>query len=339
MLGKWIVFVSSILVIGMTRAQNEIRLRLVTTTTQAFDLAFVLAQGVEGVQITPLMGAGVDPHLYRPTESDVRAISEADVLVYSGLYLEGRFSAVFRALSEQGVVTYALSDPVKYGGFVMREYDQRSGNLGVEDPHFWFDPRNWELSALGLAEVLSTYDLDYAQQYRSNAEAYVQQLQALFAWASEAMNSVPESQRTLITSHDAFRYFAAAFGWRVSAIQGISTQDEAGVGDIQAIVDLVIEQQIPVLFVESSVAPNTIRAVIEAAASRGAAVRLGLRQLYSDAMGERGRFGGSYIGMLAENVLTILQSYACAGVSVTIPDWPAVLPELPVDLLSIHCAT
>jgi len=335
---RTILAAALILATSAAQAQDEARLRIVTTTTQATDLVSVLTQDAEGLQITPLMGAGVDPHLYQPTESDIRAISEADVLVYSGLHLEGQFDAVFRALSEQGVVIYALSAPVKQAGFILREYDEATGSFGVEDPHFWFDPRNWELVTLDLAQTLARLDPDQAERYRANAEAYAQQLQALFAWASEAMSSVPEAQRTLITSHDAVQYFAAAFAWRVSAIQGISTQDEAGVGDIQATVDLVLKQQIPVLFVESSVAPNTIRAVIEAAASRGAEVRLGLRALYSDAMGEPGTFGGTYIGMIAANILTVLQSYACTGVPVAIPTWPDNLPELPEDLLNVDCA-
>ncbi|MCS6834659.1 MAG: zinc ABC transporter substrate-binding protein [Anaerolineae bacterium] len=340
---KRIVVLSLALVVGTAQAQqarnqDEVRFRVVATTTQASDLLLTVTEGVEGLQITSLMSAGVDPHLYQPTESDIRAIREADMLVHNGLGLEAQFSAVFRGLSEQGVRVYALSDPVKQAGFVMREYDERSGSFGPEDPHFWFDPRNWELSVVGLAEALSELDADYAQRYRANAQAYVEQLQALFVWASEAMSSVPEAQRTLVTSHDAFRYFGAAFGWRVAAVQGISTRDEAGVGDVQAIVDLVASQDIPVLFIESSVAPNTIRAVVEAAASRGTMVRLGLRELYSDAMGQRDSFGGSYVGMLTENILTILQSYACAGVTLAIPDWPTILPTLPEELINVDCA-
>ena len=152
------------------------------------------------------------------------------------------------------------------------------------------------------------------------------------------MRSVDEGQRYLVTSHDAFQYFGAAFGWRMQAIQGLSTEDEAGVGDIQETVDFVIEYEIPVLFVESSVPPDTIEAVIEAVRAQGAEVRMGLRELFGDAMGERDSFGGTYIGMLAQNALTIMQSYQCMGADVEIPDWPpGLLPQPPENLWNADC--
>jgi manganese/zinc/iron transport system substrate-binding protein len=152
------------------------------------------------------------------------------------------------------------------------------------------------------------------------------------------MRAVPGTQRYLVTSHDAFQYFGAAFGWRMAAIQGISTEDEAGVGDIQDTVDFVVTNDIPVLFVESSVPPDTIQAVVEAVEAAGGGVRVGVRELYSDAMGEPGTFGGTYIGMIAENVYTILQSYQCAGVDLTIPTWPEGLEPAPLEeLLDVDC--
>ncbi len=304
-------------------------LRIVGTTTQASDLLRILSKGAENVEITGLMGAGVDPHLYKPTERDMRAMNNADVVIYSGLHLEGQFDTVFRALHERGVVVYALSEPVKSGGFVIGGFDRALSKLGSDDPHFWFDPRNWELSVRGLAALLAEIDPEQAEVYRANGETYAVQLELLYAWANEGMRSVPEGQRYIVTSHDAFQYFGAAFGWRMAAIQGISTEDEAGVGDIQQTVDFVIDNRIPVLFIESSIPPGTIQAVIEAIRAEGEEARLGIRELYSDAMGAPGTFGGTYVGMLAENVYTILQSYRDAGVDVVIPEWPAGLDISP----------
>lgn len=312
--------------------------RIVATTTQANDLAQILAEGVDGVEITPLMGAGVDPHLYQPTESDIAAMNAADMVIYSGLHLEGQFDAVFEALNEQGVLIYALSRPVKDGGFIIGGFDLSEELTNVDDPHFWFDPRNWELTTTDLAETLAAVDAANADTYLSNAQAYADQLAALYGWADEGMTTVPGGQRYLVTSHDAFQYFGAAFGWRMAAIQGMSTEDEAGVGDIQGIVDFVIENDIPVVFVESSIPPDTIEAVTEAVAAESEAVRVGVREMYSDAMGEPGTFGGTYIGMLAENVYTVLQSYQCQGVDVTIPDWPENLnPAPPEEILTTGC--
>lgn len=314
--------------------------RIVTTTTQASDLATILTEGVAGIEITPLMGAGVDPHLYQPTESDITAMNAADMVIYSGLHLEGQFDAVFEALKEQGVLIYSLSQPVKEAGFVIGTFDvgQAQSEAGTDDPHFWFDPYNWEVTTLDLAETLAALDPDNADTYRSNAAAYGAQLRDLYAWADEGMRSVPDNQRFLVTSHDAFQYFGAAFGWQMAAIQGISTEDEAGVGDIQGTVQFVVEQEIPVLFVESSIPPNTIEAVQAAIIANGGKARVGVRELYSDAMGVPGTFGGTYIGMIAANVYTILQSYQCAEAQVLIPDWPhSIGPAPPEELLTVDC--
>ena len=312
--------------------------RIVATTTQAGDLSRILTAGVAGIEITPLMGAGVDPHLYQPTESDIRAMNAADMVIYSGLHLEGQFDAVFEALREQGTMIYSLSKPVKDGGFVIGGFGADQNQPGTDDPHFWFDPRNWELTVSDLAQTLAELDPDNADTYTAHADAYNAQLRTLFTWADEGMRSVPEAQRYLVTSHDAFQYFGAAFGWRMAGIQGISTEDETGVGDIQRTAQFVVEQGIPVLFVESSISPDTIEAVQAAIEAQGGAVRVGVRELYSDAMGMPGTFPGAYIGMIAENVYTILQSYRCAGAPATIPDWPASIDTAPPpELLAVDC--
>ena len=312
--------------------------QIVGTTTQAYDLLSILTEGVEDVEVTPLMGAGVDPHLYQPTESDIAAMNRADMVVYSGLFLEGQFDTVFEALREQGVRIHALSKPVKDGGFTIGGFELSEELVDVDDPHFWFDPRNWQLSITDLGETLAEIDPENADLYAANTLAYAAQMDILFNWANESMRSVDEGQRYLVTSHDAFQYFGAAFGWKMEAIQGLSTEDEAGVGDIQETVVFIINNQIPVVFVESSIPPNTIEAVIEAVESEGGSVRLGVREMYSDAMGEPGTFGGTYTGMLAENVYTILQSYSCAGKDVTILDWPdGLTPAPPAEILNAGC--
>ncbi len=334
-----VMLLSGMLVVGATYAQTD-DLNIVTTTTQATDLTVILTEGVDGINISPLMGAGVDPHLYTPTESDVVAMNAAHMVVYSGLNLEGQFDTVFEALREQGVTVYALSQPVKEAGFIIGAFEIEDDDIeGTDDPHFWFDPRNWEITVADLAQTLAELDPANADVYQANAEAYMEDLRSLYTWADEGMRSVSGNQRYLVTSHDAFQYFGAAFGWRMAAIQGISTEDEAGVGDIQDTVRFIINNDIPVLFVESSISPNTIRAVVEATRADGGEVRLGVRELYSDAMDEPETFGGTYIGMIAANVYTILQSYQCAGVELIIPEWPEDLAPMPDEtLLDVDCA-
>lgn len=317
---------------------TEDTLHIVATTTQASDLLRILSEGRDGIKITSLMGPGVDPHLYQPTESDIAAMNRAEMVVYSGLHLEGQFDTVFAALGEQGVKTYAMGRPVKEAGFIVGGFDLSDQYSNVDDPHFWFDPRNWEITAHDLAETLAQLDPQNAQTYRDNAVSYIAQLRALYEWANGGLRSIDEARRFLVTSHDAFQYFGAAFGWKMQAIQGLSTEDEAGVGDIQATVDFVIENDIPVLFVESSIPPDTIDAVIEAVAAQGDSVRAGLRELFGDAMGVPGTFGGTYIGMLAQNALTIMQSYQCMGADVDILAWDeALLPEPPDELWQADC--
>ena len=328
-----IIFTSVVLLLAAfpVRAQAD-PLRIVTTSTQAGDLAAILTQNVpeSAVEITRLMGPGVDPHLYKPTEADIAAMNRAAMVIYSGLHLEGQFDRVFEALSERGVVIFSLGEVIKEAGFVINALDE----VDVDDPHFWFEPRNWALSAEGLAAELVRALPDYADVIAANAADYVAQLDALYAWADDAMRRVPEGQRYLVTSHDAFQYFGQAFGWQMVPIQGISTAAEAGVGDIQSVVDFIVNNDIPVLFVESSVPPTTIEAVQEAVRAAGGEVALGVRELYSDAMGDLDTFGGTYIGMLAENVLTILQSYQLAGVDIEIPAFPeSITPQPPQDLL------
>jgi len=320
--------------VSVSAAQPSAPVKIVATTTQASDLVTILLGDLVGteVQLTALLGAGVDPHLYKPTESDIAAMGEADAIFYSGLHLEGQFDTVFNALRERGIVTYAISTPVKEQGFTFGGFTLSEELVDVDDPHFWFDPRNWELATAGTAEALSELLPQHADSISANAEAYIGDLQTLYVWAVEAMSVVPEDQRVLITSHDAFNYFGDALGWEVRGLQGLSTQDEAGVADIQAIAAYVVERNISVMFVESSVSPDAIEAVRESVTAGGGRVAIAPRHLFSDAMGAPGDFGGTYIGMLAENVSVIVMSFGY-----DLPAWPdGLLPEMPQELLTLE---
>jgi manganese/zinc/iron transport system substrate-binding protein len=305
------------------------KLKIVATTTQAGDAIRVLAGDL--VDLTTLMGAGVDPHLYKPTEADIAAMNNANLVIYSGMHLEGQFDEVFKALGERNIRTYALATPIEEQGFAL----QVAGETDVEDPHFWFDARNWQLALEGISQVLIEADPDNTQAYLDNTKQAIAQLDAFYQWTVDAMNMVPEEKRILITSHDAFQYFGASYGWRVLAVQGISTVAEASVRDVQEVANAVYEARVPVMFVESSVPRRTIEAVQEGvrAAARAAndtfEVAIAPLPLYSDAMDAPDKFGGTYIGMLGYNVIVILQAYG-----VEIPAWPKdILPEPPVDLL------
>jgi manganese/zinc/iron transport system substrate-binding protein len=331
---KLVVFLTAaLLTLFSAAAQPQEPLRIVATTTQAADLVTILSGDLIGetIEVTALMGAGVDPHLYRPTESDIAAMNRADAIIYSGLHLEGQFDTVFNALAERGVRIYAMSDPVKAAGFTFGGFTLSEELVDVDDPHFWFDPRNWQLTAEGAADFLSELLPEHAETFAANYEAYYEQLDLLYAWGTEAMSVVPEEQRVLVTSHDAFQYFGDAFGWEVRGLQGISTEDEAGVADIQDIADFVVEREIPMMFVESSVPPDAIEAVREAVRDGGGQVDIGLKELYSDAMGAPEDFGGTYIGMIAQNVAIVVRSFGYE-----LPEWPEGLePVLAESLITL----
>lgn len=322
----WIVL-SALLVTGVSAAQDNIPPNVVATTTQAGDAVHVIAG--DTVNLTQLMNAGVDPHLYTPTEGDIRAMNEADLVVYSGLNLEGQFETVLDALGETNTRVLSLGEPVQDMGFTIGGFDLSEEFQDVDDPHFWFDPRNWQISIEALTTELIALAPNNEALYTENMEAYLEQLTLLYEWGVEATAQIPEEQRILVTSHDAFQYFADAFDFEVVAIQGLSTADEAGVGDVQSVVNFVVENEVPVMFVESSVPPNTIESVQEAAAAQGFDVGIGVRELYSDAMGEANTFAETYLGMLSENIITILQSFGY-----DIPDFPEGLDlEIPEEIL------
>jgi manganese/zinc/iron transport system substrate-binding protein len=175
------------------------------------------------------------------------------------------------------------------------------------DPHVWMDVSGWLRAVPVVAETLAVYDPDHAEAYRANADAYIEKLEALDAYAKEVMATIPESQRVLVTAHDAFQYLGRAYNIEVRGIQGVSTESEAGVRDLEDLVDFIVERQIPAVFVETSVADKNVRALVEGTKARGHNVVIG-GSLYSDAMGQPGSYEGTYIGMIDHNVTTITKA-------------------------------
>ncbi|MEO1250669.1 MAG: zinc ABC transporter substrate-binding protein, partial [Pseudomonadota bacterium] len=175
------------------------------------------------------------------------------------------------------------------------------------DPHLWMDVSLWAEIAPVIADTLSEIAPDCAADLQDRAKAYQTELSALHGWIGESVATIPESQRILVTAHDAFAYYGRAYDIEVAGIQGISTESEAGVADIREMVDVVVERQVPAVFIESTINPRTVQAVIDAAAADGQDVVIG-GELFSDAMGAPDTAGGTYIGMLFENTMTLVQA-------------------------------
>ncbi len=258
----------------------------------------------EHAKVEGIIGEGVDPHLYKPTRSDVVKLNRADIVFYNGLLLEGKMTDVLVRIASSGkpvrAVTEAVLDDTEY----LLEKDDTSGHI---DPHVWMDVQAWIKAVEVVAQTLSTFDPENSQNYSSNAEQYIEKLQTLDSYAKESIASIPESKCVLITAHDAFKYMGRATGLTVRGIQGISTESEAGVRDLEELIDFVVEKEIPAIFVETSVSDKNVKALVEGSNARNHSLQIG-GTLFSDAMGKKGTYEGTYIGMIDHNVTTITQA-------------------------------
>ncbi|MEX0971011.1 MAG: zinc ABC transporter substrate-binding protein [Paracoccaceae bacterium] len=272
---------------------------LVATTGMIADAARQIG-GVH-IDIHALMGPGVDPHAYRQTRSDIVAMTRADLVLWHGLFLEAQMERFFEELSARGnVVAVAESLPRD----LLRTHDDYADKF---DPHVWMAPGLWAHVVTYIGTGLQTRRPDLADAFAENLAAHLAEINALQEYARTTMASVPKSRRVLVTAHDAFNYFGAAYGVEVLGIQGMSTQSEAGLNRVIELVDTLVSREIGAVFVESSVSDRNMRALVEGAASRGHDVKIG-GQLFSDAMGQAGTYEGTYIGMIDHNVTTIARA-------------------------------
>ncbi len=275
---------------------------LTVTATTGMIADAARSVGGDLVQVTALMGPGVDPHSYRQTRTDILALARADVVLWNGLYLEAQMEPFLHQLAAQGGAVHAVGEAVPQA--------QRIGHDSYEgrfDPHVWIVPDLWAHVVGAVRDALSAAAPVHADAFAANAEAHLQEITALGRYARDALATVPEPARVLVSAHDAFRYFGAAYGYEVQGIQGISTESEAGLRRIRDLVDLLVDRRITAVFVESSVSDRNVRALIEGAAARGHDVRIG-GELFSDAMGPAGSYTGTYVGMIDNNVTVITRA-------------------------------
>jgi manganese/zinc/iron transport system substrate-binding protein len=300
---RFIAALSFAAVVGMAAcappepAASQGRLNVVTTVGMIRDV--VQNVGGEHVHATGLMGPGVDPHLYKASEGDVRRLFRADVVFYGGLHLEAKMAEVLEEMGGRTRVV-AVTDGIPRDRLLAPPEFK-----GAHDPHVWFDVRMWEMTVDTIASTLAIADPPNAAAYRRNAVAYHARLDSLDTYVRAQAERVPRQQRVLVTAHDAFNYFGRAYGFEVRGLQGISTASEAGTGDVQALAEFIARRKIPAVFVESSIPRRTIEAVQEAVRDRGWDVRIG-GSLYSDAMGNPGTPDGTYDGMVRHNIDTLV---------------------------------
>jgi manganese/zinc/iron transport system substrate-binding protein len=277
--------------------QGNYPIKVAATTGMVADL--VRHVGGEQVVVTQLMGAGVDPHLYKASTADVKLLSNADLIFYSGTHLEGKMSDVFVRLARTKP-TFAVTEAIDPK--LILETEQ-----GAYDPHLWFDVSLWSQAAGVVRDALAEFDPAHASSYKERAGSYQKDLTALHEYARKEIGSIPREQRVLVTAHDAFRYFGRAYDIEVRGIQGISTENEAAVKHVNELVEFLTRRKIKAVFVETSVSERNILSLIEGCSARGHKVEKG-GELYSDAMGQEGTPEGTYPGMIRHNVDTIVKA-------------------------------
>ena len=254
----------------------------------------------ERAVVKNIIGSGVDPHIYNPTRSDVATLLKSDIIFYAGLLLEGQMTDILVKVSRKRPV-FAVTELLK------SDYLIHDPDTNHDDPHVWMDVQGWMKAVSVVSEALATFDPAGKTFYETNATNLTDRMQLLDHYARKSIASIPEGQRILVTAHDAFNYLSRAYNIEVLGIQGLSTESEAGIKDINRIVDVLVERNIPAVFVESSVSDKNVKALIEGAAARGHQVKIG-GELFSDAMGPPGTYEGTYVGMIDHNVTVIAEA-------------------------------
>lgn len=281
-----------------TQVCTQQRLTIVATTSIIADAV----RNVVGDQMVVygLMGPGVDPHLYRARESDVHKLAAADLVIYNGLHLEGKMGHVL-----EGMQRFTRTVAVAQGldTTMLRTADFEN----LYDPHIWFDVALWIMVVRCIQQSVIALDPAHADLYTKNGDAYSAELEQLHAYVHRRVNEIDLQKRILITAHDAFGYFGAAYGFKVVGLQGLSTDCDISTRDIQQLADYIVAHAVPTIFVESSIPQRAIVAVQNAVRARGWNVALGA-ELYSDALGDVTTPAATYIGMIKYNVDAIVNS-------------------------------
>lgn len=275
------------------------KLKVVVTTSMLTDL--VKNIGGDLIDLQGLMGAGVDPHLYKASEGDVSKLFNADVIFYNGLHLEGKLVAVFEKMDTQKT-TVALGEFLAKEGLIGSDYFASN-----YDPHVWFNIQYFKEFSDKVTSVLSEKDPKNAASFTANNLAFQQKLDLLHTAVVNTIATLAPEKRILVTAHDAFNYFGKAYGFKVVGLQGLSTATEAGVQDVQKLSEYIIANKVKAIFIESSVPRRTIEALQEAVLSKGHQVSIG-GSLYSDALGDGGSVEGTYVGMFLYNIKTIVNA-------------------------------
>jgi manganese/zinc/iron transport system substrate-binding protein len=245
--------------------------------------------------VISIMGPGIDPHLYKASSNDAYNIENADIIFYNGLHLEGKMADIFESIKKKNKKIYAVSETIDDYLLLGTDYE------GIYDPHIWHDVWLWKKVTKYIGEILIKSYPEKSILIERNLEIYLEKLDELDFFVKNKISEI-KYNKILITSHDAFSYFSKRYGIECYSVQGISTDAEASINDTEKILKILIENDVPTIFVEQTVCENYLKNIQSIMELQGKKINIG-KKLYSDALGEKS--GSSYIQMITENVLEI----------------------------------
>jgi manganese/zinc/iron transport system substrate-binding protein len=298
----FILLIACIFITSCTQKKdqkNDQKFKIVATTGMLYDAALNIAK--EKANVEALMGPGVDPHLYKASQGDLAKFNEADLIIYNGLLLEGKMGEILSKIGRTKPVVAAAQSIPPSRLLTAAHYEN------AFDPHIWFDVELWKYAVSEISIAIQKLDTANINFYKSNTSTYLASLDSLHQYVKSEIATIPKKQRILVTAHDAFGYFGRAYDIEVVGLQGISTVSDFGLKDISNLTDLIIDNNVKAIFVETSVSDKAIKAVVTGCQEKGNNVVIG-GNLFSDAMGPFGTYEGTYIGMVSSNVKTIVEA-------------------------------
>lgn len=292
-----IIIFSFLLVSCSSEQKKNEKLTIVTTTN-------IIANSIHEIvgdkaNVESLMGANVDPHGYKASPSDIQKLQNADIIIHNGLHLEGKMADIFKKMSNQKTVL-AVADGMDENAY--RRIDEDN----AYDPHVWFDVKLWSTGIEYIGKEIVKFDTLNSSFYQKNITEFTKKLTNLDLQIKENLLKIPESQRVLITTHDAFGYFGKAYNIQIKPLQGISTLSDIGLQDATNLSNFIIHNKIKCVFIESSTSHKSLQSIVDACKEKGFPVKIG-GILYADALGEKNTKEGTYIGMIEANIITIIE--------------------------------
>lgn len=277
---------------------SDKKIMLVCTTTILADTIKQIVK--DSIDIKVLMNPGVDPHTYKTIEPDLLKIAQADIILYHGLHLEARMADLFTHLAYEKKV-YAVSDSIDIKKLICTDQD-----CHIFDPHIWLNPELWLEVIKTITKIVCEVIPKNRDSYIHNSNVLIERIMQTHQSNKKRIEIIPEDKRILITSHDAFSYFAKCYKFKVMSLQGINTASESGIADVENIVDFIIKNKVPTIFIESSIPAKTMQAIQERVKQAHHEVHIG-KELYSDSLSDIDGVASSYIDMINYNVDAILE--------------------------------